>query len=160
MKQWISTILVCLLLVAMPVGVLAETAADEAMRQEMSDAWLTLYGKPINWDGTAKYYGTVADYGIFFDLTPTTAEMTITVAGYGFQYISGFQIYVYGDGAFHLLQDAFETGLLTAEDVGQIYNIHIGLGNPQNGDPILMTVAMLLFCGTGTAVLISRRKDR
>lgn len=71
-----------------------------------------------------RYYGTYNGYDILFSEGMTSGFMTISVAGSYFGYHSGFQLYVHKDGVRIPLEEAYEQGLISKEDIAQACAYH------------------------------------
>ena len=70
-------------------------------------------------------YGTYNDcVPVMFSLPSTGALREVEVAGSIICYRSGASIYVWNDGKFFLIEEAYERGLLTKEHVAKIAYIH------------------------------------
>lgn len=69
-------------------------------------------------------YGTFSDCYVWFTGGQLDYIDVKTVAGYKFIYTSGFTINVEKNGEVYNLQNAYENGLLTKEDIAEIYLIH------------------------------------
>ena len=73
-----------------------------------------------------RYYGDFNGYTIIFRYYTSmiTSDGLRVIAGYEFRHPEQFQIYAYKDGEFHALEDAYQNGWLTDEQIEEIYNIH------------------------------------
>lgn len=66
------------------------------------------------------YYGTYSGCDFVYMIDPledTYEEITVTVAGYSMQYGSSRQVIVHKDGDFQSMQEAYDKGLVTKEDI-------------------------------------------
>ena len=101
----------------------------DEMQKKISDAWLEKEGVILDWEAEGpeevRYYGTFGDCVAFFVSGQTTAISSKTVAGYTFQHTSSFQIYVYDNGSFCTLEEAYTENLLTKEQIGLIAEYHV-----------------------------------
>lgn len=116
------------------------TPLSDAQKQEIEAAWL-------DWDGWNKhdlgtwhentnkdtkdgfyvrYYGTYGDCIVLFRRPLCTMDVvsSITIADETFNYPYPFQLFAYRDGEFAELKDAYANGLVTAEDISQIADLH------------------------------------
>lgn len=97
-------------------------------QQEISDAWIDKYGKwyILNWDVYTRYYGTYGDSVVFFNNGDIAASVLseIRVAESVFKHGSGFSLNVYRDGEIYNLEDAYENGILTKEQIAEIAEYH------------------------------------
>ena len=69
-------------------------------------------------------YGTVNGCTVFLIMRALLAPETKTIAGYEFFYSSCFGLYCYKDGVLCSLQEAYDNGLLTKDDVGVLAERH------------------------------------
>ena len=75
-------------------------------------------------DTGERCYGTVNGCTVIFQETMLPAETTETIAGYEFFHSCSFVLLCYRDGAIYYLDKAYESGLLTKEDVGVFAERH------------------------------------
>jgi len=91
------------------------------------------YQYPFNIE---RYYGCFGDVVFVYrgggGLAYTLAEWTDSVAGYKYHYSDGNSIYVWAYGTFMTMEDAYEQGIITKEQVAVIYGegkfIKLGAG--------------------------------
>lgn len=103
----------------------------EEKKKEIDDAWSAVEGHPMGtWfdpendqDGI-RYYGTYDDYDIIFMQTFLNAFSGKEIAGQAFRCQTSFVIYAYKDGAFLLLEDAYDDGLISADAIKTIADLH------------------------------------
>ena len=82
------------------------------------DSWL-LWGD--------KYYGSYGNSIIIFYKKGNIGQShTIEVAGETFDYYNRFEIYVYNEGVFYTIKEAYEKGILSKENIGNIAEYHKG----------------------------------
>ena len=60
------------------------------------------------------------------NLTSKSDDYVVTVAGYEFKHNKEFLICAYAAGDIRELDWLYENGYLTAEDIGEIYKLHLG----------------------------------
>ena len=70
------------------------------------------------------YYGTHNGYVAFFMLGENTVVTIVEIAGTTFEYGYDWTIYLWKDDRFHEMVEAYEQGLLTAENIRAIGQIH------------------------------------
>lgn len=101
---------------------------SEGQKKELGNAWEVKEGwyfELQNYGLTgSRYYGIYDGSIVLFRPGVTAAEQTIEVAGYQFSYSSAFVIYVYANGAFYTLAEAYAGGILTQYDIGKISMCH------------------------------------
>ncbi len=95
-----------------------------ALKAEMQAAWLQQTGRELPWDGATGCYG-IYDGAVVY-LSEGQADMIDEkmVAGYKFAWPSTFTIRVYKAGEFLTLEEAYEAGILTEKQVGEIAKYH------------------------------------
>ena len=71
-----------------------------------------------------RYYGTFGDSTVIFSPGLLTALQTIKVADQEFVYGRRFNIYVYNNGEFFDITEAYEKKLLTYDDVAELAKYH------------------------------------
>ncbi|MBR6676990.1 MAG: hypothetical protein IKL24_06645, partial [Clostridia bacterium] len=69
-------------------------------------------------------YGEYNNCVVFFDMNQLTVETTITIAGYEFFYPSGFNLFAFNNGTLYSLEEAYNNGLISDEDLEAIANNH------------------------------------
>ncbi len=98
------------------------------MQQQISQAWLSETGNPLNLDSenpdSPRYYGTFGDSVVIFQGGPLTVLSSQTIAGYEFRHPSSFEIFVYHGGTFCTLKEAYSKRLLTQHEIGIISKYH------------------------------------
>ena len=106
---------------------------DEALlAQVKKDYYYFRFGEDYNpeIDGeitTVLYYGLYNDYAVvLFEGTwqVFTATREEKIAGYDFQFANYGMIYLWKDGAFFALTEAYEQNLLTKKQIASISKIH------------------------------------
>ena len=75
-------------------------------------------------DHYIRYYGTYNGYIIIFAKSNATAIGEMNIAGKLFLCSNLFHIYAYRDGELYKLQDVYNDGLLSDENIAEIYEIH------------------------------------
>ena len=98
-----------------------------ALKEEVGNAWLEERGREISWyeaGGSNRYYGTYGEAVAIFSPGITDAIWEINVAGESLMWHSGFSISVYKEGKFCSLEEAYENGILTQENVKSIADYH------------------------------------
>lgn len=78
---------------------------------------------------SARYYGNFNGYEILFVPTPMCSVTTIKIAGYHFVYGNVFYLYAYKNGIFHKLENAYESNMISKEDVLKIAELHYFINN-------------------------------
>lgn len=154
MKKLLCLIFAGLMLTCMPVSAAEGPEASAEVKQEMMntfwntyaldpfwqemvpdllDAWYAETGTELHWDYQRNYgnnllgirnYGYHAGCVVFLLLTPLPDECTIQVAESTFWLPIGFTIEVYKDGAFCTLQEAYDSGILSVDDIQNIAILH------------------------------------
>ena len=71
-----------------------------------------------------KLYGVYNDSVVFAQPGDTQMPINKNVAGWRFSWGTAFEIGVYNDGKFYFIEDAFNQGLLTREDIANISAEH------------------------------------
>ena len=117
---------------AQPQDVLIEnpdgTLSDQ-MKEEIREAYAKKLGTPPGWydEGEKyglRYYGTYNDYTIIFEKFWLECESRLELANYEIKYSSSFRLWAYQDGEFYDIEDVYNQGLITDEDVKSIYEAH------------------------------------
>ena len=112
----------------------------DQQRQEISTAWYekegcdlgVWYGFPDEFGMYGKYrvrcYGIWRDYIILLHLPEQYLDYseTITIGDSVFQYRHPFDLIAYKDGEFYELEDLYEGGMLTNQDIAEIAKKHEG----------------------------------
>ena len=83
------------------------------------------FNDPTTKNSEWRYYGEYEGYDILFNATPLDMIETKTIAGQNLVHGSAFHIYVYRNGNFTKLEDAYAKGMLSAESVCDIAVIHM-----------------------------------
>lgn len=111
-------------------------SADHDMLTNIAVAWLSANGYDLKWDGEALYYGIIGNCGVFLLNGPIADETVMEVAGFSFWHSGSFQIYAYDGEKFFTLQEAYQSGLLSATEIETIHNVHsqYGIKNPDTGE--------------------------
>lgn len=126
-------------LILLLTGLLPACNASSSPQTEVTDALL----KAIEKDFAKNEYANGADpkidgpwrieycYGIYsgcvavmFSLPGSGVLRTVEIAGSVIHYRSSVSIYVWNDGRFFSLENAYNQGLLSKEDVAQIADLH------------------------------------
>lgn len=96
--------------------------------------WLREMGSELSWDrgdipqkSYAGYLGKIGDYSLIFvtetnaTISPIPEQMqTITVAGYSFTFYASFNIYLCGSEMICDLERAYQQGMISKEQIGQL----------------------------------------
>ena len=133
-KFCIFLLLILLLLTACSKSDTPDQLTPEKM-QEISDAWFAVKKEDLGlWYGEengmgvhrVRYYGTYNGYIALFILPEMGASvgMTEIIGDETFVDNEPYSLYVYGDGEFIYLKDAYASGLVSKEDIAQIASIH------------------------------------
>lgn len=94
---------------------------SEAKKREMKDAWRENKEDNLVWDA---YYGTYDGCIVVLDPGNLTAIRSIEVAGYNFIFGNSFTIWVYRNGEFYKLEEAYEAGILIETQIAAIFERH------------------------------------
>jgi hypothetical protein len=103
---------------------------EEQIIQDFLAYWFDRYGtdllKQYGWDSLTRlnYYGTHNDYVAFLWGGMNTIVINIKVAGTIFFHSNEDYIYLWKDGTFYEMVDAYLEGLLSTEDIRKIGEIH------------------------------------
>ena len=107
---------------------------DERMTEQLKNDYQTQYGYPLSLNVTyAKpgdhlagtfCYGNFADCIVIFTPSMLTVYTTKTIAGETFDYGSSFSILGYHEGVFYPLDEAYENGYITKEEVAAAAQRH------------------------------------
>ena len=122
-RIWILALLACLLLCGCQKAYNCPAPMSPEKQDELgfdSDSWWS-EDNPL---GKVRYYGTYNGYDILLSEGMTYGFMTISVAESYFNYHSGFELYAHKDGTRIPLQEAYEQGLISAEDIAQACTYH------------------------------------
>ena len=97
------------------------------LSQEEQAKMQEAYQKRFGISDVGEYYGTYNGCVVTFAQGEIMAvgECYREAAGYIFGYTSAFVIGVYKDGTAYLMEEAYDEGLLTAENIKEIYERHI-----------------------------------
>ena len=134
-KKSISLIMVLILLLGIFAGCGDQDSQtfSEDKKEKLEEDWFKIEGKPIEWwdyeNGQyqgARYYGTFNGYVVFFtEVGGLTADEGVRFVGdFEFHHPDHFEIYAYKNGEFYSLADVHKDGLLTDEQIEEIFNIH------------------------------------
>ena len=101
----------------------------EVRKAEIEAAWKTQFGHLIEWEAYFpthdRFYGDFGTCVVILSPGVATAQHTIEVAGYAFTYSNSFVLYVYADGAFYKIQEAYDNGIVTQEQIGMVHTYHV-----------------------------------
>ena len=123
-KKYYIAILLLLCGVLIALGIKADSFKfPKAVKAEIEEAWLFAYKEDINLD-YYEYYGTYNGAIVFFGAGELAQMWNISVAGVEFEWTSSANIWVYKDGRFYSLEDAYEDGLLTERNIKSISRRH------------------------------------
>lgn len=138
MKAYYIRVLVILLLVALLCTITAcqsekkTLSADE--QQEISDAWLAQKGIALDWSAkdicgvmNVRFYGEYNGYAVIFAESWECicgAMHKQKVADFVFSDSQPFELAVYKNGTLSSLQEAYDNGWLTSDDISCIYEQH------------------------------------
>lgn len=118
------------------LGVTVEQLTAAKM-EEIAAAWLANMGHRPGWytegngqpvDGL-RYYGTYNGYDILFERTQLTCVTTKEIGGISFTCPQSFVLYAYSDGVFYDLEEAFDKGLISQENLQEAAKIHLSYQN-------------------------------
>ena len=105
-----------------------QVALSDELKTKIENEWASSERDYLwKWDFTAKYYGTYNGCVVFFECggLRSDAHETKEIAGKDFFWTRDFSIWVYEDGKFSTLDQAYyENGKLTDEDMEMIYACH------------------------------------
>ncbi len=125
MKKWYYVLLLLLLCVTFTACGTKSTRFPRAIKSEIEEAWQKEMGKELNLDyGPYGYYGTYDGAVAFFSYGPTDRMWKISVAGIDFEWGSGANLWVYKEGIFYSLEEAYELKLLTEQNIKLISEYH------------------------------------
>lgn len=93
------------------------------LQAEFEAAWLAEYGWEFNWN-KGWYYGTYGDCVVIFMPGIMQVIHSVTVADEEFTYSVYFTLQVYYNGEFMYLDQAYEQGLISKEQVALIAEYH------------------------------------
>lgn len=102
-------------------------------QKEVEAAWLEYAGEPLLWRSrvtekvfiTERYYGTYNNCVVFFMSSAVlTGTKTIEIAGHEIHFNYRFNIWVYNDGQFYKIEEAYEKGLLDESNIARISKYH------------------------------------
>ena len=101
----------------------------EEKKEEINEAWKAKTGHLLSWEGLGGcvYYATYGDIVVFFVMGQAPSMTTKTIAGHDFIYGSSFSIWVYHDGDFTYLEDAYEDGYITKSQIKELAEYHKSL---------------------------------
>lgn len=114
-----------------PIKGLEELSFD--MVQEINDAWSEKYGYEYKGDvlidldyinryvSSDRYLGTLDRFVVILRSEPLIVETKITVAGYEFYWGSAFNIWLYNDGEFYTLKEAYLDKLINKDFIRLLY---------------------------------------
>lgn len=132
-KRIILTVclIVCILLVFVIVSIYRNSIGlTEKKKEEIAQAYGYRDGCRITWGDSAAadahYYGTYNGYMVI--LVPKLSMLCVSgqaeIADFTFTHCCIFDIYAYKDKSFITLKVAYENGLITDEQIEQIYSSH------------------------------------
>ena len=106
----------------------------KSVEKELQKAALQKWGHEFSWmqldsegnlsDGGVRYYGTYGDCVAVFQSTMLCWVETKQVADSEFTHSSSFVIWIYHDGEFCTIEEAWEQGLLTKKQVALMAEYH------------------------------------
>lgn len=99
---------------------------SEEKKQEINEAWEAEYGYELIWDNpyVSEYYATYGDCVVFVTYGSQTGVSTQEIAGQKFIYPSAFLLWVYRDGSFMYLEDAYKDGYITKSQIKEMAKYH------------------------------------
>lgn len=108
-----------------------ENPADDLLRAKA--AWLLLTGEVPEFDekSNPRYYGSFHGYHIIFHDIGLCAVQTRTIGGETFSHYNRFELYAVKDWTFYSLEEVFDQGLVSQEDIVQLAKIHQIASNPK-----------------------------
>ncbi|MDR3292959.1 MAG: hypothetical protein LBT20_02520 [Clostridiales bacterium] len=86
------------------------------LETKIKQDWQEQFGTEL----TINYYGTHNDYVVFFVPGMETVITNVKIAGTIFRGNNSWTIYLWKNGSFSNMIDAYQQGLLTAEDIEKI----------------------------------------
>ena len=100
-----------------------------ARKTEIEAAWKAEFGGSLQWEASFpthdRFYGDFGTCVVILAPGNLTAVSTIEVAGYAFTYSNSFVLYVYADGALYKIQEAYDNGIITQEQIGMVHTYHV-----------------------------------
>ena len=94
---------------------------DPLVEQQIIQDWYEHFGNEL---AEINYYcGTYNGYVAFFMLLPDDVQKKVEIAGTTFEYGGDWDIYLWKNIRFHEIVEAYEQGLLTAENIRAISQI-------------------------------------
>jgi len=132
--QFLRRIL-CVILVFLSLAVLCGCRPEingtsipltEEKKQEINEAWETQNDTQLNWGtpGGPVYYATYGDCVVFLTKGQFAAVGRLEIAGQKFIYPSAFLLWVYRDGGFMYLEDAYKDGYITKSQIKEMAAYH------------------------------------
>lgn len=107
---------------------------SKKVEQQLQEAALNTWGHEFYWtklnedgslnNGGARYYGIYGECVAVFEHTMLCWVETKHIADSEFTHSSSFVIWIYHDGEFCTIEEAWEQGLLTKEQVEQMAEYH------------------------------------
>ena len=94
------------------------------LQAEFEAAWLAEFGWEFEWGKRERYYGTYGDCIVIFMPGFLQANWTETIAGEEFTHSVIFGLKVFYNGEFLTLEQAYEQGLISKEQVSLIAEYH------------------------------------
>lgn len=130
-KKWIIIGAVLLILCTCAIYLFSDPMTY-GKRQEIKEAWSEYQGKDFTnhidfnrrYVCGLRYYGTFSDYVILFENTQLTVVSNQEIGDETFACSSSFVIYAYRDGEFRLLEEVFNEGEISPEQLKKIAEIH------------------------------------
>lgn len=102
---------------------------SEDRKTEIEAAWKAKFDVSLQWEAYFpthdRFYGDFGTCVVILAPGNLTAVSTIEVAGYAFTYTSSFVLYVYADGKFYQIQEAYNNGIVTQEQIGMVHTYHV-----------------------------------
>ena len=97
------------------------TMLDKDLENRIKQDYFEQFGYNFHYDC---FYGNYGDCAVFFVSGDAAVVKTITIAGVSFQYGYDWEIYVWQNGQFKTLEEAYSANWLTQEDIESIANVH------------------------------------
>lgn len=101
-----------------------ENAWYAVMSTEL-DGWYTEAGDTVT-DGM-RYYGTCGGYDVLFVPTHEDVETSLVIGGVTISEQNTFELYAYKDGQFQDLEDVYQQGLISVEELEGIKGVHLNV---------------------------------
>lgn len=98
-----------------------EDALDEYIGFEVDHTWAS----PFSPRGCLRYYGAYGEMFVVFDESDMQMESREKIAEEVFWHCTSFSLYAYNNGNVIKLNEAYEQGLISAEDIAEIAKMHL-----------------------------------